>query len=476
MDEIETESIEVVAQFDGAIVDVQHLMAPRAADERRARILVAGGAAALALAAIAFLCAYAGVRGSRALDVAVAVALAGGSWALLRGLDRRADRAPSRYVTPWGRTLVHADASGRWMVGDRALARGERTTAEIERTIFFVASVPAPRRHLPAPTFDWRRELYLGGVALAASAFLFVLYSVPPEPRALALDLLHDNHFARFVIMAPEEPPPPPMPGASTSGSPGAASAGKSGRTGKPNAQSRNGSIKLPGPVSREKVLAMARDQARNAGIMPMMMQGSHVGVLFGRDNPLGDGADQILLGLQSVELHDGWGTGTSLVGDGPGGDGDKPNTIGVGPLGTVGFCPNCKPGDKSYVRSAPVGDLKHRAKAPDPVPGIVTIKCGENASCLDKEIVRRIIRQHRNEVRFCYERGLAIKPELNGRVVTMFTIANNGRVLGSSVAESSLGDRDVEQCIAQAVRRWEFPSTQQMTMVSYPFVLAPPK
>jgi TonB family protein len=78
--------------------------------------------------------------------------------------------------------------------------------------------------------------------------------------------------------------------------------------------------------------------------------------------------------------------------------------------------------------------------------------------------------------VRYCYERALVGKPELSGRVVTQFTIANTGRVLGSAVTESSLSDRTAEQCIADAVRRWEFPSSGQMATVSYPFMLTPPR
>jgi hypothetical protein len=48
--------------------------------------------------------------------------------------------------------------------------------------------------------------------------------------------------------------------------------------------------------------------------------------------------------------------------------------------------------------------------------------------------------------------------------------------VLGSAVTESSVRERDVEQCIAEAVRRWEFPASQQISNVSYPFVLTPPR
>jgi hypothetical protein len=123
------------------------------------------------------------------------------------------------------------------------------------------------------------------------------------------------------------------------------------------------------------------------------------------------------------------------------------------------------------------VHDLQHRARAPEVVPGRVVLSCGAaSEGCLDKEIIRRVIRQHHNEVRYCYEQGLLTRPELEGRVVTSFTIANTGRVLASAVTDSSLRERSVEGCIAQAVRRWEFPASAQTSMVSYPFILTPPR
>ncbi|HEX6835816.1 MAG TPA: AgmX/PglI C-terminal domain-containing protein, partial [Polyangia bacterium] len=328
---------------------------------------------------------------------------------------------------------------------------------------------------------DWTREVYLGGVTLAMSTFLFLVYAIPPTPESLALDLVHDNHFARFVLMAPELPPPPPMPGpANDTASAGRAAREKAGTLGKPTAQKRVGQIKLPGPVSRDKVLAAAQASAQNAGILGILraQDGSHIGSLFGPGNPLGDNAPEILLGLQGTEISDGYGSGLDELGHDKGGGGDGDHTIGAGPLGTVGFCrgAGCRDGAKSYARSAPTADLKRQAHAPDVVPGQVSVKCGINASCLDREIVRRVIRQHHNEVRYCYERGLAARPELAGRIVTAFTIAATGRVLGSSVTDSSLRDRDVEECIAAAVRRWDFPSSAQMTSVSYPFILSPPR
>ena len=94
----------------------------------------------------------------------------------------------------------------------------------------------------------------------------------------------------------------------------------------------------------------------------------------------------------------------------------------------------------------------------------------------LDKEIIRRIIRRHMNEVKFCYEQELMKKPDLYGRVMIQFTIAASGPVVASVVQNSTMSNPSVEQCIAQAVRRWEFPKPQGggIVIVSYPFVLKP--
>jgi hypothetical protein len=527
MDAIEvegSEAIEVVAQFDGAIVDVTHIVRDDRADAaaRHTRWLLGGGVAALAVAAVAFLCAYGGAHLSRGIDALVAVCLAGGTWALLRagarvgwqgsflparaytiGPDPQASFAVAAAAVPGPRfALVRVDEAGdfvldvaRGMAAELSvdgrttplearahkLQAGARARVDAGGATFFVANVAAPRRQAMAPGIDWTREVYLGGVTLVVSAFLFLVYAIPPSAESLALDLVHTNHFARFVLMAPELPPPPKMLGpAHDTAAAGHAARESAGTIGKLMAKSRTGQMQLPGPVSREKVMAAAQTSVMNAGILGVMrsLDGSQIGSIFSRDNPLGDGANEVLIGLQGSQMQDGYGPGLDEVGVRPGGGGDGDRTIGSGPLGTVGFCrgAGCRPGAKSYARSAPTGDLVHRARAPEIVPGIATVKCGLNASCLDKEIIRRVVHQHRNEVRHCYEVGLAARPELEGRVVTSFTIATTGRVLQAGVIESSLRDRDVESCIAGAVRRWEFPSTQQMASVSYPFVLTPPR
>ena len=60
------------------------------------------------------------------------------------------------------------------------------------------------------------------------------------------------------------------------------------------------------------------------------------------------------------------------------------------------------------------------KAGAPEVIPGTPEVR-----GSLDKEIIRRIIRRHINEVKFCYERELVKSPNLMGRVMVQFTISN---------------------------------------------------
>jgi hypothetical protein len=93
----------------------------------------------------------------------------------------------------------------------------------------------------------------------------------------------------------------------------------------------------------------------------------------------------------------------------------------------------------------------------------------------LSKEVIRRVIRQHINEVRACYEQQLNARPDLQGRVSIKFVVAPTGAVQQAAMESSELHHPKAEQCIAQAVRRWIFPAPENggLVIVSYPFVLS---
>lgn len=92
----------------------------------------------------------------------------------------------------------------------------------------------------------------------------------------------------------------------------------------------------------------------------------------------------------------------------------------------------------------------------------------------LDKAVIRRVIQQHLNEVKNCYEAALEKNASLAGRMMVRFTIEPDGKVGESSVPESSLNSPAAESCIRDAVRTWIFPRPQSgKVVVTYPFVLA---
>jgi TonB family protein len=90
----------------------------------------------------------------------------------------------------------------------------------------------------------------------------------------------------------------------------------------------------------------------------------------------------------------------------------------------------------------------------------------------LDRDIVRRIVRSHINEVRSCYNKALTKNPHLEGRVLVQFTILSNGKVSSAVIQENTLKNSDLASCIQKAIKRWRFPTSKGISIVSYPFSL----
>jgi outer membrane biosynthesis protein TonB len=99
-----------------------------------------------------------------------------------------------------------------------------------------------------------------------------------------------------------------------------------------------------------------------------------------------------------------------------------------------------------------------------------------EVKGALDKDIIRRIVRSHINEITYCYKQGLARDPDLKGRVTIQFTISPTGSVPVAVVQDTDLKNRAVADCMATAAKRWKFPKPRGggNVVVSYPFVLSP--
>lgn len=75
----------------------------------------------------------------------------------------------------------------------------------------------------------------------------------------------------------------------------------------------------------------------------------------------------------------------------------------------------------------------------------------------LDRQIVRRIVRRHLNELRRCYEDK---EPERRPVELTLaFSVNGQGKVALAAVKRTSLENKKLDGCLEGAARRWLFPA-----------------
>ena len=96
----------------------------------------------------------------------------------------------------------------------------------------------------------------------------------------------------------------------------------------------------------------------------------------------------------------------------------------------------------------------------------------------LDGETIRRSVRQHRREIRDCYQRELERTVGLGGRVDVWFLIDPAGNVPLARIESSELANENVEECLVRRLRRWRFPApgTPGNVRVLFPFTLTTPE
>ena len=356
------------------------------------------------------------------------------------------------------------------------LPPGARVRLECGRTMFVIRSIGRPAAMPRSRRGASAAELpYAIGAAAALGLFVLMIFTIPPDPRSLSLDRLGaESRLLSFRIAPPADPSVPLTRVIGTSAPSASAPAGPHGASGgaqTPDRYWRRDQAKRSRPA-RGLTEEESIRQAGNAGVIGILKadRGESVDAIFERGSALGEPSDvdAVFGHLEGTVVGSAWGKGgLDVFGTGDGGAGTGEGILGVGSLQTLGRGRGRGRDDgPGYGRIA--GRLgTRRAGTPDVIP------CeGSVRGALDKEIVRRSIRRHLNEIRFCYEEGLRRRPQLDGRVAVQFTIAGTGRVLTSLLQSSTLGDRTVENCAVNAVRRWEFPQPQGggLVMVSYPF------
>ena len=515
-----TEAIEVVAMRGEQVETVAHLTNPLSGQiTTTTRVMLASGAAASATAlAIFFATVYGSSNVSAARDFFAFALLAYGVVGIIRGLRRRADElAPRDFVIgttakatctigagvlPMAEVPLVRGRAGGWDVltcpgMSGAIERGTQTeTLAAGQMIplqsgmkvmvdagahrFFIRATTRPKSHAQ-PLLGgvrWDEQTYLAGSALAHVLVLIGLLSVPRDARALSQDDMPWILSRTSVFVAPPVAKEDPLknlaklPGdAAVEGQKGKRMAGPESLAGNPKSKDHGKTFAIKGPAdNRDPGMPkrLVNDMINSTGAVSVLgrYSASSVGSIYGREGALGNNAIDALGELKPGTPGDSWGQGGwgNHPGIGRGGGGDGYGTVGLDKIGTIGIYGN---GDKTYGGHVG-GSMKRHATVPDPVVGVPDIK-----GRLDKELIRRIVRRHLNEVKFCYEQEAIRHPDIGGRLIVQFTIGGNGIVSNSAVAKS-MGNGVVDQCVSQAVRRWEFPSPEGggIVIVSYPFLL----
>ena len=376
-----------------------------------------------------------------------------------------------------GRAL--ADGSSYAMV----LPDGAKARLEHDGVSYEVSSVHRGKVIARSSEADKPFWVYNAASFTVIGGLLALVHLVPEEALSMRMDeVTAENRYVGYMNQPDLEKEPEELvevterPDEQDMGGEGRRHAGAEGKAGNPSAKSPSGLMAMKGPKSAIPTMARNYDPelaARNTGILGLMQQesGHFLASPFGDAFAVGNDDADVWGGLTGTEVGDAFGlAGMGNIGTGRGGGGTGEGTLGLGNVGTIGL--GGGGGDRvGYGTGSGTGFKKRNAGVPQVRRGKAVVK-----GVIDKDVIRRIVSNHHNEVRHCYNQGLARDPNLRGRVAVMFTIGPAGTVPSSAVSENTLGDHNVASCVAKSVRRWKFPKPQSggTAMVTYPFAFSP--
>ena len=137
--------------------------------------------------------------------------------------------------------------------------------------------------------------------------------------------------------------------------------------------------------------------------------------------------------------------------------------------------------GSQQVLRSAgargkgEVAALERGSTGKKQVQAMVTAKMSRTVKIeggMSREMVKRVIDQHLDEITNCYETALMTNPNILGRIVFEWKILMNGRVGEIRIVASSVNSNEIHDCIKSAIKSWQFPKpVGAEVVVSYPFV-----
>jgi hypothetical protein len=216
------------------------------------------------------------------------------------------------------------------------------------------------------------------------------------------------------------------------------------------------------------KVVQQIQDQkvrravAENLGFLGILGRKDLTKVLGGAPTELKDASAGAGRGKQGSggELLMGMGEGVKRTTVGNSG------VAGLGGVGTKGAG-----GGAGGYGTSMIGSGEGRALSTVPLSKDMILEGG-----LDRSVIQATIAKYLSQVRACYEDGLRSNPGITGLVAMDFQINGTGKLNYARVGKSSLGNSQVEGCIATRMMTWQFPKPLGgvAVKVNYPFLLRP--
>ena len=383
-------------------------------------------------------------------------------------------------------TLAELASTGRAAPSGNGYAypmpAGARARVNYGPLTFHVNSVAPGKQIAGRGKTDAPFWLYSAASLGVIGSLLVLAHLLPDDAMDMNLDdLSAESRYVGYMNQPddiPEEEQPPTVDDAAgEAGGDGTRHDGDEGQMGDSRSKQQRKLYSMKGPMNAIPHMARNYDadlQARSAGILGMIEQesGHFLASPYGEAFALGNEDEDVFGGLTGTDVGSAFGMGgLGLIGTGRGGGGNGEGTIGWGTTGLIGKGAGGGNGS-NYGRGSGAGFGPRKKRVPrvrQPKPPIIR-------GAVDKDVIRRIVRNHINEVRHCYNQGLTKDPNLKGRVAVQFSIGPTGRVKLAVIAESSLKDRNVANCIAGAVKRWKFPRPDSggHVLVTYPFALSP--
>ena len=239
---------------------------------------------------------------------------------------------------------------------------------------------------------------------------------------------------------------------------------GEEGQMGKKDAPKTNGRS-APRAIDPN-----AKELVKRTGLLAALGRGKGPGGLstvFGQGGLGGDikGAVGNMFGPVVGDSRGVGGLGLKGNGTGGGGQGE---TIGIGAVGTKGR------GGGLGGYGTGVGGLGAKRDRD------VAVSTGETRvlGAIDPELIRKVIREHADQVRYCYEQQLTLNPKLGGKVAIQWNINADGdasdTVLDRADSTGEPGLDKVAACIMSRIVTWEFPKPKGggIAVVTYPWIL----